>query len=111
MAKLLESTKRNFTLVDFVLFRDVAFNPTISKRSKKLPTMASIRKMLVIAGATNERPLNLYHCVNESQFNKKSFSNAFLPKHRTPEDVAFLEERLRQYVLCIPASRPKLHDP
>jgi hypothetical protein len=113
-ARLCESTIPNFPLADFVLHRDVVFNATLSKGVKRLPDMTTIDDILDdIVRASQAHPLRLYHCVDQKEFSMKSTKAAlaFQPRDITPEQRASLEDRLQQYLLCIPASLPRLkHD-
>jgi hypothetical protein len=108
-ARLYESVKGTFALVDFVLYRDVVFNATLNEGDKKLPSMATIKKILKNVGASKEKPLRLYHCVSQEQFEgEKSIKTAFEPEKLTANNRAFLRDHIQQYLLRIPMSHPKL---
>jgi hypothetical protein len=95
---------QGFDLADLVLHRDVGF---VCLTSKTLPRLDVIRYLLDnIVEATAERPLRLYHCLNESEFNKWTFAPEPLGSQWTAEAAGPLHPRLRQFALCIPQNLP-----
>jgi hypothetical protein len=68
-----------------------------------LPPLDTIRDALDnIVEATAERPLRLYHCLNEDQFNKCSYAPEPRDAQWAAQAAAPLRHRLQQFALCIP---------
>ena len=100
-----ESRNAKFAVCDAVIYRDVCFKHTISKGEKKLPTWETVVELLKDVGATPQQPLHLYHYVPPQQFTK--CCAAPTPKGTASrDDMQFVQARLLQYVLQIPAALP-----